>query len=149
MDDFAHLLLGFAIARFLRIAGAPIDRLAIGAAMVGSVLPDAVWLAGIAPYEVAHRLPYYMLLALPFLLPKKTRWAAVCFMLAVASHVIIDAYIHVGSWMPGYPLSNWEIVGEINYWQEPAVMAGYWLATLALVGLTYALERAQKNNKHT
>lgn len=140
MDDFAHLLLGFSIARFLRIAGAPIDKLAIGAALVGSVLPDIVWLIGLAPYDAAHRIPYYAAIALPFLLPKKTRWAAVCFILALASHVIIDAYIHVGSWMPLYPLSGWEVVGKINYWQEPVIMIGYWLAVLILVGLTYVIK---------
>jgi len=150
MDDVAHLLLGFAIARFLRIAGAPIDKLAVGAALVGSVLPDIIWLAGIAPYDAAHRIPYYAAIALPFVALKKTRWAAICFVLALAAHVIIDAYIHVGEWMPLYPMSSWEVVGKINYWQEPLVMVGYWIAVLALVGLTYVIKPSggAQNNKH-
>jgi|GEM_PF-7043873 len=142
MDDFAHLLLGFLIFKALALSGRKIGKLELAAVLLGSIAPDVAWSSGLVPqYAVSHVATYYALLALPFLLSGKTRWAGACFALAATAHVLVDAFIHLGTWVPFYPLTQVSIVGLLNYWEHWWAMAAYWLVLLALLALVLWAEK--------
>jgi len=142
MDDFAHLLLGFLIFKALRLYGRKIGNLELAAALLGSVAPDIAWSSGLVPqYAVSHVATYHVLLALPLLLSGKTRLAGACFALAATAHIVVDAFIHIGTWMPFYPLTIISIEGLLNYWEHWWVMAAYWLILLALLAAALYFEK--------
>ena len=141
MDDFAHLLVGYAIWRIARLAGIETAGYAsLAAALLGSVIPDILWPWGVLSYAATHTLTYYIVLAIPFLIYKKSRVAAALFLMAVAAHVIIDMPMHEATYTPLAPVINWQVSGTFNYWTSASFMIGYWIAVLALVGATFLYE---------
>lgn len=148
MDDFAHLLLGYLLYRFLRLCGISIGRLELALILIGSILPDPLWALGIASYAAAHTLTYYFAACLPFAFFRKTRLAALCAAAAIALHIIADAFMHKRATVLFSPLSNFSIIGTFNYYDSFLAIASYWLILLCLLALSLYIEK-RKTGKIT
>jgi hypothetical protein len=136
MDFFAHLFLGYILYYYFKnsnIGKKNTGKKELAFALFGSVAPDIFWIVS-GNYRLAHIFSYYLLI-LPFLIFPKIRFALVLFLIASFLHIIIDAFIHKGSWFVFYPL-NFSISGFANYWEEPWIIFTYWLG---LIGLYYLL----------
>lgn len=143
MDDFAHLLLGYVLFRFLRVFRVKAGKLELAVILVASILPDLLWAAGLTDYASAHTLTFYLLLSVPFLLFRKTRVAAAGFATASFLHIAIDAFMHERTTVLLAPLSGFSITGTFNYWESWQAIAAYWLAILLLLGISVYLEKKQ------
>ncbi len=141
MDDFAHLLLGYVIFRFLRLFGLRAGRNELAVALTASLLSDILWASGLLDYAAAHTATAYILLPLPFLLFKNTKPAALCFILASTAHIIADAPMHQRTTVFFAPLSDFAIIGTFNYWELWWGIPAYWLVLLILLGLSAYLEK--------
>jgi hypothetical protein len=147
MDDLAHLLLGYILYRFARIAGAKDDRLALAAFLAGSILPDPLWFFGITSYEASHTATWYVLAAIPFLLFARTRLPAAGFAVSATLHVLVDSVMHARTTVPFAPFLQFSITGTFNYWEQPWSIVAYWLALLLLLGLSFWLEKRKNAAK--
>lgn len=141
MDDFAHVLLGYAIFRFLRLAGAKAGKFELAVLLVGSILPDILWASGAADYASAHTLTYYLLACLPFLIFARTRLAAVSFASMAALHIVSDAFMHARTTVMFAPFSDFSITGSFNYWEAWWAIPAYWLVVLVLLAVSVYLEK--------
>lgn len=141
MDDLAHLLLGYIIYRFIRIAGLKAGKLERAAILIGSVLPDPLWFLGVASYDASHTATYYVLVALPFLIFAQTRIAAAGFAASSFLHILSDSVMHARTTVLFAPFSDFSIVGAFDYWKVWWAIPGYYLALLALLGIGFWLEK--------
>lgn len=141
MDDFAHLLLGYALWRAMRIFWPKMGKFELAAVLVASILPDLVWVAGLAGYAQAHTIAPYAAVGILLLVWGRTRLAGAGFFLAASAHILIDAIMHVGTWRPLAPYSDWSITSAFNYWEDWKVMAAYWAGVLLVLGGVLVLER--------
>ncbi len=141
MDDFAHLLLGYVVFRFLRIFGVRAGKPELAVILVASILPDPIWFFGLASYAAAHTLTAYILVALPFAAFARTRLAAIWFGMGSALHILIDAIMHARATVLFAPLSGFSITGTFNYWEVWWGIPAYWLAILALLCISLYLEK--------
>ncbi len=141
MDDFAHLLLGYIIFRFMKLAGWKAGRLELAALLIGSVLPDPLWAFGLASYTAAHTATWYILLAVPFLLFARTRLAAACFGASAFAHIFVDAFMHARTTVLFAPFLDASITSTFNYWEVWWAIPAYWLALLALLAISLYLEK--------
>ncbi len=141
MDDFAHLLLGYIIFRFMKLAGWKAGRLELAALLVGSVLPDALWAPGLVSYEAAHTATWYILLALPPLLFARTRLAAACFGASAFAHIFVDAFMHERTTVLFAPFLDFSITGAFDYWKVWWAIPAYYLVLFVLFGVSAHLEK--------
>lgn len=148
MDDFAHLLLGYVVFRFLRLIGVKAGKFELAVLLVASVLPDILWSSGLVSYAAAHTLTPYLLVCLPFLVFARARLPVALFGIGGTLHIIIDSFMHARTTMLFAPLSNIAITGTFNYWEVWWAIPAYWLAILLLLGVSVYLEK-KKSGKIT
>jgi hypothetical protein len=148
MDDFAHLLLGYLIYKSMKLSGAKVGRLELAAALFGAVVPDLVWTAGLADYGAAHTATWYLLIALAFAGFGQATLAALAFGFSTTLHILVDAVMHVGVWMPFAPFDFLAIRGSFNYWETPVSIAVYWAVLLLLTAILLFAEK-KKTGKLT
>ncbi|MCX8194714.1 MAG: metal-dependent hydrolase [Candidatus Micrarchaeota archaeon] len=144
MDDFAHALLGYVLFRFVKLAGGRAGKKELAAAIFASLLPDILWVSGIASYAAAHTLAYYIIACTPFFLFARTRTAAVLFSAAASIHIVADALMHERATMPFAPFSDFAIVGTFNYWEVWWAIPAYWLSILLLLAFSLYLEKKKE-----
>jgi len=148
MDDFAHLLLGYAVFRFLKLGEVNAGRLELAAILLGSILPDSLWAFGFASYAAAHTAAVYVSFALPLLPIERTRIAAAVFAASSFLHILADSFMHARATALFAPFSDFAIVGTFNYWEVWWAAPLYWLALLALLAISLWLEK-EKSGKIT
>jgi hypothetical protein len=143
MDDFAHLLFGYILFRFLRLFGLKAGPNELAVSLAASLLPDILWSSGLLNYAAAHTATAYILLPLPLLFFKKTRPAAICFIFASTAHIIADTPMHQRTTVLFAPLLDFSITGAFDYWVEWQSILAYYLVLAALLAASIYLEKKQ------
>ncbi len=145
MDDLAHLLLGYALWRAMRIIWPRAGKFELAVILLASVLPDLVWVAGWTEYAQAHTVLPYLVVGALAMFWGRTWLAGLGFCIASSAHIIIDAVMHVGTWKPLAPFSDLSITASFNYWDDWRFIAAYWIGALLILYLVMVTERAMKN----
>ena len=144
MDDLAHLLLGYILFRLMRLAGMKAGKLELAAILAGSILPDLLWAAGALSYNDAHTATWYIVAMVPFLIFARTRIAASGFAMSSFLHILVDSVMHARTTVLFAPLSDFSITGTFNYWEVWLATPAYWLAILALLALSFYLQKKKE-----
>ena len=147
MDDFAHLVLGYALWRAMRIIWPKMGKFELGVILLASVLPDLVWAAGLAGYVQAHTIVPYLVIGALALVFGRTRLAGVGFFLAASAHILIDAMMHVGTWRPLAPYSDWAVAANFNYWNDWGFIAAYWAGVLLILAGVLMAEKMVRGRR--